>query len=91
MDNSEKSFYLEVDFTKKEVEICCKRENDAPTNSLMTLDVALKKLKQIKTIFKEYKWALYFNENIDVLRKELIYNLINTEKDLHVLKQDLKK
>ena len=91
LNNSEKSFYLEVDFTKKEVEICCKRENDAPTNSLMTLDVALKKLKQIKTIFKEYKWALYFNENIDVLRKELIYNLINTEKDLHVLKQDLKK
>ena len=37
----------------------------------MTLDLALKKLKQIKTIFKEYKWALYFNKNIDVLRKDL--------------------
>jgi hypothetical protein len=57
----------------------------------MTLDLALKKLKQIKTLFKEYKWALYFNENIDVLRKELIYKLINTDKDLQVLKQELNK
>jgi len=91
LKTSEKSFYLDVDFTKKEVEICCKQKNDITTHSLMTLELALKKLKQIKTIFKEYKWALYFNENIDVLRKELIYNLINTEKDLHVIKQDLKK
>lgn len=90
LNTSEKNFYLEVDFLNKEVEVCCKRENDTTTNFLMTLDLALKKLKQIKTIFKEYKWAYYFNENIDVLRKELILNLVSTQKDLHVLKQDLK-
>lgn len=90
LNTFEKTFYLDVDFTSKEVEICCKRENDTATHFLMTLDLALKRLKQIKNLFKEYKWALYFNENIDVLRTELIYNLINTDKDLRVLKQDLK-
>lgn len=90
LNTFEKNFYLEFDFNLKEPKIYRINESDNSAHFLMTLDCALKRLKEIKTLFKEYKWALYFNENIDVLRKELVQNLINSDEDLRVLKQNLR-
>ena len=90
LNTSEKLFYLKVDFNTKEVKIYRKSINEASTHFLMTLDFALKRLKQIKILFKEYKWAIYYNEKIEVLRSKLIYQLLNSDKSLLDLKQSLK-
>ena len=66
------------------------REEDIDNFFLMTSEFAHQRLKQIQTLFKEYKWATYFDEDITVLRKKLITKLINSNKTLQVLKQDLK-
>ena len=55
----------------------------------MSLNFGLKRVKEISRLFKEYKWALHFNKNIDVIRKELITLLINTDKPLQELKRSL--
>ena len=36
----------------------------------MTSEFAHQRLKQIQTLFKEYKWATYFDEDISVLREK---------------------
>ena len=89
--SSEKEFYLEVNYEKEEVIIKNSKDNNGAVPFLVTLNFALKRIKEIKMLFKEYKWAMYFNENIDVLRKELINNLINSDETLQVLKQNLKR
>tara|TARA_R110001583_G_scaffold12326_2_gene54832 strand:+ start:10533 stop:11024 length:492 start_codon:yes stop_codon:yes gene_type:complete len=86
LKSNEKCFYLEVNFEEASVKIYSIKEQNNPAEFLMTLEFALKRLKEIKTLFKEYKWALYFNENIDILRKELISLLINSDKPLQEIK-----
>lgn len=91
LNSSEKYFYLEVNFEEETAKICKLKDGNNPGIFLMSLDFALKRLKEIKIVFKEYKWALYFNENIDVLRKELISLLIISDKPLQEIKQNLGK
>lgn len=90
LNNFEKAFYLEVDFNNGTTKIYRINES-SPTNCfLMTLDFAFTRLKQIKILFKDYKWASYYNENIETLRAKLITKLVNSEKSLQELKQSLK-
>lgn len=91
LNDTDKVFYLEVNFETKQAKI--KRIKAEGTNAhfLMTSGFVHQRLKQIQTLFKEYKWATYFDEDIDVLREEIISKLITSNKSLQVLKQELKR
>ncbi|WP_420552762.1 hypothetical protein [Tenacibaculum aiptasiae] len=91
LNDVDKVFYLEVDFKNKQVKIQRIGKGMNENVFLMTSELVHKRLKQIQTLFKEYKWAKYYDEDIDVLRKEIILNLISSNKSLQVLKQDLKR
>jgi len=82
-------FYIEIDYIKAKAGI--KRvQNDSESNQLlMTSEFAHQRLKQIQTLFKEYKWAHYYEEDIDVLRKKIINKLITTNKTLQQAKLEL--
>jgi hypothetical protein len=90
LNSSEKEFYLEVDYKEEKIIICPASLEEDSVRYLMSLNVVFKRIKEIKILFKEYKWASYFNENIDVLRKELINKLISSDETIQVLRQNLK-
>lgn len=90
LNASEKIFYLEFIPELEAVKIIKVNEEKDETQFLMTLEFALLRLKQIKKLYKDYKWATYYNADIDVLRNSLIYRLINSNKPLQDLKQSLK-
>ncbi len=89
LNDFDKVFYLEVDFNKQQARI--KRiGNVANTDKfLMTSEFVHQRLKQIQTLFKEYKWAKYFDDDIDVVRKKLILGLVTSNKAIQQLKQQL--
>ena len=86
LNSTEKVFYLEVD-SKGEIKIVNTKEVKNTAPFLMTLDFAHKRLKQIKVLYKDYKWATYYNDNVELVRNKLIDKLINSDESL----QDLKK
>ena len=61
------------------------------TAFLFTLSGAQNKEKQIKKLFKEDKWALYFNQSIEELRIKIISELINSDMTLQQIKLNMKK
>ncbi|MCT4698003.1 hypothetical protein [Tenacibaculum haliotis] len=89
LNNTDKVFYLEVDFLLKQAKVKRLKNKVKKEVFLMTLTLAHQRLKQIQTLFNEYKWAKYFEEDIEVLRKILITNLINTNKPIQQLKREL--
>lgn len=89
LNSSEKAFYLQVDSKTGETKINRTKEIENSAHFLMTLDFAYKRIKEIKTLFKDYKWALYYNEDIEVLRGKLINKLINSNESYQMLKRSL--
>lgn len=89
LNNTDKVFYLEVDFLLKQAKVKRLKNKVKKEVFLMTSTLAHQRLKQIQTLFNEYKWAKYFEEDIEVLRKILITNLINTNKPIQQLKREL--
>jgi len=90
LNNFEKAFYLEVDVKNGKTKIYRIKESTAAIHFLMTLAMAQKRLKQIKLLFKNYKWALYYTDNVEIVRSKLVSKLINSDKPLQELKQSLK-
>ncbi len=89
LNSSEKIFYIEV-ANNDEAKLF--NIKDTPSNEpfLMTLDFAFKRLKQLKILYKDYKWATYYNENVYLARNILTEKLISSDKTLQELKQSLK-
>lgn len=90
LNNFEKVFYIVVDEISGKSTIYRIKENDATKHFLMTLNLAQQRLKQIKKLFKDYKWAMYYNASVDIVRSKLVTKLINSDKALQELKQQLK-
>lgn len=90
LNNYDKVFYLEVNVSTGETVISRTTKTHDSSHFLMTLDFAFKRLKQIKELYKDYKWAMYFNESIEISRGKLIQKLIDSEKPLQEIKQQLK-
>lgn len=90
LNNFEKTFYLEQNLENDIPKIYRVKEGSSSACYLMTLEFAQKRLKQIKSLFKDYKWAQYYNQDIELVRKQLITKLINSEESLQKLKQSLK-
>ncbi|MGQ3679690.1 hypothetical protein [Tenacibaculum discolor] len=89
LNSIDKVFYLEVDYTKAKASI--KRVEEGLENNyfLMNSELVHQRLKQVQTLFKEYKWARYYEEDIDVLRKKIINKLVTTNKTLQQIKLEL--
>lgn len=90
LNNFEKAFYLKADPKNVKLKIHRIKESAKTEHFLMTLELAQKRLKQINILFKDYKWAFYYNENIEIVRDKLITKLINSDKPLQELKQSLR-
>ena len=88
LNETEKIFYILVNFETKKATIKAKQAKE--TAFLFTLSGAQKKEKQIKKLFKEDKWALYFNQSIEELRIKIISELINSDVTLQQIKLNMK-
>ena len=89
LNNTDKVFYVTVDFFLKKAIIKRVKNEDKSALFLMTSEFAHQRLKQIQTLFKEHKWATYFDEDIDVLRKRLIKKMLKSNQTLQQLKKEL--
>jgi len=85
---SGKIFFIEVDFEEKTAKIQPKKENT--TNYLFSFSEAQKRIKQITHLFTNDKWAKYFDEEIEIIRKNIISEFINSDKTLQEIKLSLK-
>jgi hypothetical protein len=90
LNSTEKVFYLAVDFETGSTVIHKVIKTETSTHFLMSLDAAFKRIKEIKSLYKDYKWALYYPESIEKIRTALVIELINSNDSLQVLKQRLK-
>ena len=90
LNSKEKDFYITIEAITNEPKIYRFNEENKTRPFLMTLEFTLLRLKEIKKIQKDYKWATYYNESVEVVRSMLISKLINSDKTLQVLKQSLK-
>jgi len=91
-DNAEDElYYLEVNYTKKTVNYQHRNNPNYDKKALLrtSFDVR-KKIKQIRNLFELTSWAKYFDyEDIDELRREIIEQLIYTNKSLDEIKRAL--
>jgi len=91
-DNAEeKLYYIEADFDKNTVTYQHKKNPDYDNKSVLrTSFETTKRIKQIRNLQQLTSWAKHFDyENIDVLRKQIINELIFTEKSLEEIKRQI--
>jgi hypothetical protein len=86
INNTEKLFYIKVDYNFKKVNFHHKEMNSSSSNFLFTAQEAQKRQKQIRTLFNETSWAKYYNKEIEHLRFGIINSLINSNKSLQEIK-----
>tara|TARA_R110002124_G_scaffold233351_1_gene398540 strand:- start:238 stop:762 length:525 start_codon:yes stop_codon:yes gene_type:complete len=85
LNETEKQFYIAVDFENKRVDF---HHKGAEENTfLFFVATAQKKVIQIRKLFLDEIWAKYFDTDIDILRKEIITEFINSNKTLQQLKR----
>lgn len=90
LNNIDKVFYLTINYTTKQANIQrLSKEVTINNYFLMTAEFAHLRSKQIQKLFKEHKWAAYFEQDIEELRKQLIDNLTTSTKTLQQLKREL--
>lgn len=88
INSLEKLFFIEIDFDKRITKIKVKKGKT--TKKLYFFSEAQKKTKLIQHLFKDNKWAKYYDEENDVLEKKVILKLINSDKSLLEIKSELK-
>jgi hypothetical protein len=91
-DNAEEElYYLEVNYTKKTVNYQHKNNPNYDKKArLRTSFETTKKIKQIRNLFALTSWAKYYDyDDIDVLRKQIIDQIIFTTKTLDEIKREL--
>ncbi|NGY37633.1 hypothetical protein FQU23_008910 [Flavobacterium sp. XN-5] len=91
-DNAEEElYYLEMNYSKNTVNYQHKNNPDYNGNAILrTSFETTKKIKQIRNLLNLTSWAKYFEyEDLDLLRKEIIEELIFTNKTLEEIKRAL--
>jgi len=86
INDTEKLFYLEVDFELKKVSFKHKAINNGTQVFLFTAQEAQKRQKHIRLLLKEERWAKYYQQHIDDLREDIVTELISTNRSLKELK-----
>ena len=85
----EKIYYLEVNFDKKEVNLQHKNNCQVPETIFKSAPEVSRQLIQVRNLLKTDAWAKHFNQEISVLRKQIIDKLLNTNKSLQEIKHNL--
>jgi hypothetical protein len=88
INSTEKIFFIEVNFKEKTAKIQPKKEGT--TNYLFCFSEAQKKIKQITYVFKDDKWAKYFDVDIADLHFKIISEFIRSEATLTEIKKGFK-
>ena len=91
-DNSEdKLYYLEVNYVTNTVNYQHKNNPNYDNKAILrTSFETTKKIKQIRNLFALTSWSKYFEyEDLNLLRKEIIEQLIYTNKTLDEIKREL--
>jgi len=91
-DNAEEElYYLEANYIKNTVNYQHKNNPKYDKKAILrTSFETTKKIKQIRNLFNLTSWAKYFEyEDLDVLRQEIINELIFTNKTLDEIKREL--
>ncbi|MFD2530708.1 hypothetical protein [Polaribacter marinaquae] len=88
INSSEKTFFINVNFDKKTAKINPKKENT--TNYLFSFSESQKRIKQITHLFKDDKWAKYFDDDVEIIRQNIISEFINSDKTLQEIKKRFK-
>ena len=86
LNETEKQFYISVDFKNKTVNFHHKGNTD--NTFLFFAETAQKRVTQIRKLFSEDSWAKYFETDIEILRKNIIIEYIHSNKTLQELKLD---
>jgi len=84
LNETEKQFYISVDFEKSIVEFHHKGTKEDVF--VFFAETAQKKVSQIKKLLFEDKWAKYFDSDIHLLRENIISEYINSNKTLQEIK-----
>ncbi|QTE23844.1 hypothetical protein [Polaribacter cellanae] len=84
INSKEKIFYIEVNFEEKTAKLQPKKEKT--TAFLFSFSKAQQRIKQITHLFKDDKWAQYFDLEIEELRFKIITDFINSDKTLQEIK-----
>lgn len=85
------AYYIVVDFDTKNVTY---KHKDNPGYDgaavIRTVDATRKLIKQIKNLLETYKWAKYYDyDDLDEFRKEIILQLVNSNKTLNEIRKEL--
>ena len=91
-DNAEEElYYLEANYVKNTVNYQHKNNPNYDNKAILrTSFETTKKIKQIRNLFNLTSWAKYFEyEDLNELRKEIIDQLIFTNKTLEEIKREL--
>ena len=86
LNSKEKIFFIEVNFDNKTTEI--KSNHKTSTPHLFSFPEAIKRKKEITHLFKETKWANYFEMEIAELRCAIISEYIHSDKKLQQIKKE---
>ncbi len=91
-DNAdEELYYLEVNYVKNTVNYQHKNNPDYDNKAVLrTSFETTKRIKQIRNLFNLTSWAKYFDyDDLDLLRKKIIDELIFTNKTLEEIKREV--
>lgn len=88
---TDKLYYLEADYVKNTVNYQHKNNPNYDQKAVLRTSFdTTKKIKQIRNLFNLTSWAKYYDyEDLDVLRKKIIDQLIDTDKSLEEIKINL--
>lgn len=90
-NTTEKLYYLEVDFGKETILYQHKNNPNFDQKAILRTSIeTTKRIKQARNILTLTNWAKYFeNSDINELRKQIINELIYTNKSLEEIKQNV--
>ncbi|MGO4822240.1 MULTISPECIES: hypothetical protein [unclassified Flavobacterium] len=88
---TDKLYYLEADYINHTVNYQHKNNPSYDNKAVLRTSFdTTKKIKQIRNLFNLTSWAKYYDyEDLDKLRKEIIYQLIYTDTSLEEIKAAL--
>ena len=89
INDHDRLYYIAVDVDSGKVNFShygAEREDDL---YLFTAADARKRVRQIRNLYETDKWARYYNMDLDILRKQLVRELISSDKSLALIKRSL--
>lgn len=87
---SEKLYYITADFETLTANYCHKNSPDYKGKEVVrTYNETQKRLKNIRNILTLTKWAKHFDQNLSILRKTIVAELILTNKTLETIKREI--